>query len=406
MSPAGVFGDDYGATPYFTFQYSPTSGYSVPTALNMGEGYWLGSNSAKVIDAVGTPVSSASLGLAAGFNIIGNPFPVAEPKDSLSFTLGLVTKNMTDAATAGWLSNVLYGYSGTSYFVEGSSLAVWNGYWIPMLLDGITVHYTPAVGAPTPKVGVVAEAVTASHWSVDLAASLTVNGERTEDRIASFGVRADASERFNGLYDAPRPPRTPSKDFVEVAFPARSDNYPAGFDSYARDYRNPQNAAWTFTVSSSAEGTVTLSWDHRALAALPADVRIDLYDGAGHAAIDMKKAGSYSYEQHGTTHEFTVNSAKRDAPQHFELTQNYPNPFNPTTKITYALPYDAKVQVAVYDFLGERVAELVNQQVTAGYHEVLFDASHLASGIYFYRITAASENGAGFTNSKKMILIK
>ena len=406
MTPAAIFGDDYGATPFFTFQYSPLSGYSIPSTLNMGQGYWLGSNSAQVIDAVGTPVSSASLGLAAGFNIVGNPFPVAEPKDSLKFTDGFLVKTMAQAATAGWLSNVLYGYSGTSYFVENSAMAVWNGYWIPMLLSGKTIQYTPAVGVPTPKVDVIAEAATPVHWSVDLAASMTVNGDRFGDRIASFGVREDAGDAFNPVYDAPRPPRAPSKDFVEVSFPARGEGYPAGFDSYARDYRTPGKAAWTFVVRSSAEGTVTLTWDRNSISGLAADVRIELFDGAGHAGIDMKKVGSYTYAQQGTTHEFSVNSPRQAVPQKFDLTQNFPNPFNPTTKISYALPGDARVQVAVYDFLGEKVAELVNQTLSAGYHEVVFDASRLASGMYFYRITATSANGVLFTGSKKMMLIK
>jgi hypothetical protein len=326
--------------------------------------------------------------------------------DHLTFSDGVNTYSITDAAGAGWLSNTLYGYSGTSYFTEASALAVWNGYWIPMILSGKTIHYTPTVTVPTPKVAPVEAPATPTHWSVDLAAALTINGVEYGDRIASFGVREDATDRFNGLYDAPRPPRAPSKDYVEVSFPARSEGYPAGFDSYARDFRSPQNAAWTFTVRSSAEGTVTLTWDHTSIAALPADVRTELYDGANHTAIDMKKVGSYTYEQKGTTHEFTVNSQTHAVPQHFDLTQNYPNPFNPTTKITYGLPYDAEVQIAVYDFLGQKVAELVHQTMTAGYHEVVFDASRLSSGMYFYRISATSGNGTQFTGSKKMVLIK
>jgi hypothetical protein len=84
------------------------------------------------------------------------------------------------------------------------------------------------------------------------------------------------------------------------------------------------------------------------------------------------------------------------------LAQNYPNPFNPSTKIQFALPVGGNVTLKVFNLLGQEVQTLINNQVIpAGRHEVIFDASNLPSGIYFYRIHTDS-----FAQVKKMILLK
>ena len=90
-----------------------------------------------------------------------------------------------------------------------------------------------------------------------------------------------------------------------------------------------------------------------------------------------------------------------DIPNVFSLDQNYPNPFNPVTVIRFQLPEDSQVSLIVYDLLGREVSALVQDQKLAGYHQVNFDASNLASGIYIYRIQAGS-----FVQTKKMMLIK
>ncbi len=91
----------------------------------------------------------------------------------------------------------------------------------------------------------------------------------------------------------------------------------------------------------------------------------------------------------------------KNLPAAFSLKQNYPNPFNPSTKINYTLPADEKVVLKVYNIIGREVAELVNQNETAGEHSLQFDGSGLSSGVYFYSIIAGN-----FRETKKMILIK
>jgi hypothetical protein len=85
----------------------------------------------------------------------------------------------------------------------------------------------------------------------------------------------------------------------------------------------------------------------------------------------------------------------------FELNQNYPNPFNPVTNIKYSVAEFGRITLKVYDLLGKEVASLVNEEKHPGSYSVIFNASNLASGIYFYRLQAG-----GQSLSKKLLLIK
>lgn len=101
------------------------------------------------------------------------------------------------------------------------------------------------------------------------------------------------------------------------------------------------------------------------------------------------------------TVEESVSIDNPEVPAVFTLKQNYPNPFNPSTTIRYGLPESADVTLEVYNLLGQRVAVLVNESRTAGYHDITFDASSLSSGMYIYRIQAGS-----FVETRKLMLVK
>jgi hypothetical protein len=85
----------------------------------------------------------------------------------------------------------------------------------------------------------------------------------------------------------------------------------------------------------------------------------------------------------------------------YTLTQNYPNPFNPTTVIRYALSFASHVTLTVFNALGQVVKQLVNAEKKAGYHELEFDATGCASGVYFYRLHAGD-----FVAAKKLVVVK
>ena len=102
-----------------------------------------------------------------------------------------------------------------------------------------------------------------------------------------------------------------------------------------------------------------------------------------------------------------VNETQSTIPKTFSLSQNYPNPFNPSTTIEYSLPLSSTVTIKIYSILGQEVATLINSEQAAGYYKTVWNASRLASGMYFLRVTAQSVDGKqSFTQVKKMMLMK
>ncbi|HEX2788058.1 MAG TPA: T9SS type A sorting domain-containing protein [Ignavibacteria bacterium] len=127
-------------------------------------------------------------------------------------------------------------------------------------------------------------------------------------------------------------------------------------------------------------------------------------------------SGKYNYrlkqvDYNGNFEYFDLsNEVIIEVPGKFELSQNYPNPFNPVTKISFEIPDNvngqmSNVKLMIYNVTGKLIAELVNKELSAGYHTVEFDANALASGVYFYRLDA--QNGTqNFSMTKKMVLLK
>lgn len=105
-----------------------------------------------------------------------------------------------------------------------------------------------------------------------------------------------------------------------------------------------------------------------------------------------------------------VSVASSELPEQVRLFQNYPNPFNPSTTIRFHLPQTSRASLRVFDLLGREVALLVDEQRQAGSHEVFFDGTGLASGVYFYRLqvdpAAGSVLTAPFVSTRKLLLLK
>jgi hypothetical protein len=112
-------------------------------------------------------------------------------------------------------------------------------------------------------------------------------------------------------------------------------------------------------------------------------------------------SGDWSPAWSFTTSTATSITGATDIPREVSLSQNYPNPFNPATTIRFGLPEQADVRLEVYNLIGRRVAVLVSESRNAGWHTATFDASALASGVYFYRLQAGA-----MVITRKLTLVK
>ncbi len=89
------------------------------------------------------------------------------------------------------------------------------------------------------------------------------------------------------------------------------------------------------------------------------------------------------------------------APPQFRLEQNFPNPFNPSTTIRFTVPHRSRVQLTVFNALGQKIADLIQGDIDAGVHEVKFNAGNLASGAFFYRLQAGD-----FVQTRALVVLK
>lgn len=101
-----------------------------------------------------------------------------------------------------------------------------------------------------------------------------------------------------------------------------------------------------------------------------------------------------------------INENHNEIISEYELKQNYPNPFNPVTKIVFAVPSNVKsqmsnVNISIYDITGKLIETLINKSLNSGSYEIIWDASSLPSGVYFYTLKTEE-----FSQTKKMLLIK
>lgn len=93
-------------------------------------------------------------------------------------------------------------------------------------------------------------------------------------------------------------------------------------------------------------------------------------------------------------------------PQSYELYQNYPNPFNPSTTISYQLPVQSKINLKVFDILGNKIETIFSGEQTAGFQKLQWQASKYASGMYVYQLTAENSKGEKKIFRNKMLLVK
>ncbi len=156
----------------------------------------------------------------------------------------------------------------------------------------------------------------------------------------------------------------------------------------------------TYTASGSYVDMFNLKWPLELDLTYTNDAVLTAAQG-GFPAGDL----NWYPEKKAEWEEWCKTDIRRDnlesVPSEYALSQNYPNPFNPTTEINFSIPASGNTSLAIYNVLGQKVATLVNEQLSAGSYKYQFDASNLTSGIYFYKLQSND-----YSQVRKMMLLK
>jgi len=342
------------------FEYD--NGYLHNDTMNIGRAYWRKFDEESEVYMTGKPTRTDTFEIKAGWNLIGSK-AVALPIANVS-------------TIPGTLSSFIYGYSG-GYSVA-DSIEPERGYWMKASQDGKLILWSGSQSRP--KGGPDLAILSASSVIKFLDASggvqkLYFSGSR------STGVDAARYELPPAVPEGGFDVRFASNRLLEVIDGKGEGEYPIKIS--ATEY--PVNVSWEM---KGGEGNAILIVGGR-------EVKLG---GMGTVKICREEAGKVILKITGS----------KGLPKEYALEQNYPNPFNPSTTIKYQLPFDSKVSLRVYDMLGRVVAAPVEGLQQASYQSMEWNASSVASGIYFYRLEATSitDPGQRFTSVKKMMLLK
>lgn len=339
------------------------SGSGVYTALGAG----VGNNEVYALTASGT-----NLYVGGSFTLVAGV-----PVNRLALWNG-TNWNTVGAGTNGTIR--CFYLSGTNLFLGGSFTNIGNG--ISSWTGTAFVTFGPGItgGAATVKAITIWSNVTIGGGSFTTAGLAPVPASN----IAGYGALPIAPTLISPLDGATGVSVTPVLDWSDVSNATTYGVQVSTNANFTNIIRNVTGLATsTYTVPTLANAT-TYFW------------RANAANGLG--------TGPFSLIRFFTTGMIGIINTQ-EIPLEFSLYQNYPNPFNPTTKIKFDLPNNndknATVSLVVYDITGKVTSVLLNTAYTAGKWELDFDASNLASGVYFYRI-----NAGNFSAVNKMLVVK
>jgi hypothetical protein len=332
-----------------TNTYKWTGAYSADTVITPGVGYWMKHNGARNYTFSNIYYAAKkSVDVTAGWNIVG------------AYDYAVTTSNIT-TVPANTRTGIIYGYTPGSGYSSISTLDVGKACWVKVTQAG-------QVNLPGTYTGLA----------------------KTEENLVSeeWGkiVITDAEGKSYILYAASE---SADLDYYELP-PAP----PAGmFDVRFGSQR--------FVENLSVQNTIELTGVEYPVTVRAEKINLNIADVYSGSLVNAKLGDGEELAISNSAIEKLVVSATSILPTKFELLQNYPNPFNPATTIKFSVPQTGFVKLSVYNSLGQKVDELVNGVVEAGNHTISWNASRLASGVYFYELV-----GDKFSSVKKMMFIK
>lgn len=313
--------------------YGYLTGYNTITTLTNGKGYWVRYLSPATVNVCGTAVTPRTVPLLAGWNMIA-VYDYDVPVSALTTT------------PAGIINSQYYGFN-NGYSIP-TTLLVGKGYWVRATQAG-TLNLPDTFSKSEPA---ATTSIIDSKWS-----SLRIS---------------DAAGNAQNLYFA-----ADAKDLSRYELPPVP---PTGiFDARFASNGNVEGiSAAQQIMISSAEYPITVKAEKASFVIRDAATYgkvLNVQLAAGQSAVINTPVSM-------------IEAEAVQMPVEFALEQNYPNPFNPSTTFRFSLPAKANVTLVVFNQLGEKVAEVMSNELEAGAHHINWSAEKLSSGIYFYELRA------------------
>ncbi len=434
----GVPGGDHTAKASNFYLYDDTGSFETPTnvstALGDGKGFalYFYDNSISgdfelpiVLDTTATePSTNVAVTLnpaANGYTLVGNPF-----KSNFS-------ADATDMAVSGAdfiQNNISFWNDGLgSYSVQDRTtpyiIKPWQGFWVQLGATGgaTTLTFNTSGKTTTTESG--------SFFSKEVAANRgDINFTMSSDSSYDEAIRLSFRDNATTDYDA---------DDAGKLMPLLNQYAVMGFQSNDL-FKAVESLPWdlqeTVTIAMDTKlvgvsGGFMLNW--KGFESIPGDWELTFHDYQTQTNVDMREDSLYQFDatapvakvnvmsiltgplatplkakSTGNRFAITVSPNKTSVGiesveeiQSYSLAQNYPNPFNPSTTINYTMKNAGQATISIYNVMGQKVAELVNEVKSQGSYNVTWNASGTASGVYYYKLEAG-----GKSITQKMTLIK
>ena len=267
--------------------------------------------------------------------------------------------------------------------------------WTSQVITDVAIDYSTDSG--TNWISVVASTPASSgsyNWTVPTTPSTDCLVRISDASNASIN---DVSDGTFTITAAPNP-------MVTVTAPNGGESWIAGTNHQITwtyqditnvkiEYSTDNGSTWLVVIALRPAIYGSYNWNVSNTPSTQCLVRISDVDNA---AVNDVSDGTFTIEETVSVDEF-----ESGIPENYTLYQNYPNPFNPSTRIKFSLPEAANVILTIYNTLGQKVTELVNTRLEAGYYNFSWDASNVETGMYIYELRTDN-----FVSVKKMILLK
>ncbi|MFZ1518314.1 MAG: T9SS type A sorting domain-containing protein [Ignavibacteriaceae bacterium] len=347
--------------PTPVYKYATSTGYATTSTMVPGEGYWMFHNGVRTYTWNGTVQSSVlypKLNYAArtgyeaeaGWSIIGGYDTDAD----VNFIRTMPENRRT---------GLVFKYVPGSGYSSVGSLEAGNGHWVE--LTGAATIYIPGSFAGTLGKNPLDELLS-SDW-----AKIHITDAQGQHYTLYAADKSTDLRMFNL-------PPVPPAGLFDVRFASQK---------FVEDLSNGQSINLTgvvYPVTVSVEG-----------------MDLKLEDAIDGSVVNTTIKNGSSFTISNSSVSVLKVGSQEVVPNEYSLAQNFPNPFNPTTTIKFAIPEVSNVKLTIYNALGQRVVELVNSTLEAGSYSFNWDASNVASGLYFYEL-----NTNNFSSVKKMTLMK